>query len=109
MEEEIFGRWKNYFEDLLNEENEHNLEKINMMERPIEEVSKEEVKRALKEMKSGKVPGPTGLANDLMKGESITRELTKVFSEIVNEEEIPQERKNRVTIPIYKEKGDALE
>ena len=31
-----------------------------MVKGPIEEVSDEEVKRTLKEMKSGKVPGPTG-------------------------------------------------
>ena len=49
-----------------------------MMEGPIEEVSEEEVKRALKEMKSGKVLGPTGMTSDLMKKANITGELTGV-------------------------------
>ena len=40
------------FEDLLNEENEHNLEEINVVEGPIEVVSEKEVKKSLKEMKS---------------------------------------------------------
>ena len=31
-EEDIIERWKCYFEDLLNEENEHNLEDINIVE-----------------------------------------------------------------------------
>ena len=43
-----------------------------MVEGTIEEVSEEEVKRALKEMKKGKAPGPTGMASDLMKRADIT-------------------------------------
>ena len=96
-------------EGLLNDENEHNLEEINMVEGLTEEISKEDVKRALKKKKSGKVPGSTGMTSDLMKGESITGELTRVFSGIVDEGEIPKEWKNSVTVPIYKGKGDALE
>ena len=64
--------------------------------------SEEEVKRALKEMKSGKVLGPTGMTSDLMKGAGITGELTKVSSKIVDEGEIPIEWKNSVTVPVYK-------
>ena len=44
-EEEILVRWKLYFEDLSNKENEHILEGLNMVEGP---VSKEEIKKALK-------------------------------------------------------------
>ena len=61
-----------------------------MVEGTIEEVSEEEVKRALKEMKKGKAPGPTGMASDLMKRADITWDLKKVFSRIVDEGEIPE-------------------
>ena len=80
-----------------------------MSEGPAEEVSEEEVKRALKEMKSGKAPGSTGMTSNLMKRANITGELTGVFSGIVDEGENPKEWKNNVTVPIYKGKGDALE
>ena len=55
-----------------------------MVEGLIEEVLVEELKRALKEMKSGKALGPTGMTSDLMKKASITGELTRVFSGIVD-------------------------
>ena len=56
-----------------------------MVEGPIEEVSEEEVKRALKEMNSGKAPGLTGMTSDLIKRGNITGELKGVFSGIFNE------------------------
>ncbi|MPC69933.1 hypothetical protein E2C01_064166 [Portunus trituberculatus] len=39
-------------------------------------------------MKSGKVPGPTGMTSDLMKKVGVIRELTSVFGGIIDEEEI---------------------
>ena len=45
-----------------------------MVEGPVEEVSEEEEKRALEEMKSEKVLGPTGMTSDLMKKADITGE-----------------------------------
>ncbi len=80
------------------------------MEGPIEEIS--EVMRALRGMKSVRTPGPTGVTSDLLKRAGITGELTRVFRRrrsIVDEGEIPEDWKNSITVPIYKEKGDALE
>ena len=65
--------------------------------------------RALKEMKSGKTLGATGMKRDLMKRGDIKGELTRVFSGVVDERETPEYWKNSVTVPIYKAKGDALE
>ena len=73
-----------------------------MMEGTIKEASEEEVKRALKQMKSGKVPGPTGMTSDLMKGAYIIGELTRVISEKVDEGEIPEEWKNSVNVQVIK-------
>lgn len=42
------GQVENYFKDLLNEENEHNLEEMHKVEGPIDEISEEEVKRGIK-------------------------------------------------------------
>ena len=76
-----------------------------MVEGLTEEVWEEEVKRALKEMKSGKLPGSTGMTSDLMKEASISGELKRVFSGLVDEGEISKEWENSVTVPIYKAKG----
>ena len=75
-----------------------------MVERPTEEVSQEELKRALKKMRSGKVLGPTRMPIDLMKRADIT-----VFSGIVDEREFLEDWKNSVIVPIHKGKGNALE
>ncbi len=78
------------------------------MEGPIEEIS-EEVKRALRGMKSGRAPGPTGVTSDLVKRAGVTGELMRVFRIIVDEGEISEDLNNSITVPIYKGKGDALE
>ncbi|XP_063868230.1 uncharacterized protein LOC135104629 [Scylla paramamosain] len=88
-EKEILERWRCYYENLL-EENEHNLEEVDMVKVLIEEISEEEVNRALKGMKRGKAPGPTGITSDLMKKAGVIRELTWVFRGIIDKGDIPE-------------------
>ena len=54
-EENLKKEWKNYMEKLLNEENEWdgNVE-ANKIEGPLQEISYEEVEKALKKMQCGK-------------------------------------------------------
>ncbi|XP_063851530.1 uncharacterized protein LOC135094941 [Scylla paramamosain] len=108
-EEEILERWRCYFENQLNEENEHNLEEVDMVEVLIEEISEEELNRALKGMKSGKALDPTGIISDLMKKAGVIRELTRVFRGIIDKGDISEDWKNSITVSIYKGKGDDLE
>ena len=107
--EDILRRWKEYFENLLNEESECSLEEIEVVEGPIDQITEGEVKRALKGMKSGKSPGPTGLSSDLIRNANVVEETTRIFRDIVDRGEIPEEWKDSETVPIYKGKGDALE
>ncbi len=101
QEEEILENWREFFEDILNEENEYNQEEIDVVEGPIEEISRE-VKRSLRGMKSGRVPGTTGVMSDFLKRAYVRGELTKVFRSIFDEGEIPEDWKNSITVPIYK-------
>ena len=109
QKEAVLNRWKTYFEELLNGENEHSLEETDRVEGPIEEITEEEVGTALRGMKSRKAPGPTGLTGEMLKNADIVKDLTRVFRDIIKEGEIPEEWKDSLTIPIYKGKGDALE
>ncbi|KAK3544109.1 hypothetical protein QTP86_001805, partial [Hemibagrus guttatus] len=59
-EESVQRRWKEYFEELMNEENEREkrVEGVNSVEQKIDKIRKDEVRKALKRMKSGKAVGP---------------------------------------------------
>ncbi|KAF3704138.1 hypothetical protein EXN66_Car019826 [Channa argus] len=52
----VMGRWKENFEELMNEENEREqrVEEVTGVEQEVAKISKSEVRRTLKRMKSGK-------------------------------------------------------
>uniref|UniRef100_A0A6A7FPU9 Retrovirus-related Pol polyprotein LINE-1 n=1 Tax=Hirondellea gigas TaxID=1518452 RepID=A0A6A7FPU9_9CRUS len=106
----IMERWKRYFEQLLNEENEYEIEEIDRTEGPIGNITEEEVRMALRGMKNN-APGPTGLTSGMLKklGNIRVVELTTIFREVAEEVNIPEDWKRSVTIPIFKGKGDVLQ
>ncbi|KAK3517015.1 hypothetical protein QTP70_030440 [Hemibagrus guttatus] len=59
-EESVQRRWKEYFEELMNEENEREkrVEGVNSVEQKVDKIRKDEVRKALKRRKSGKEVGP---------------------------------------------------
>ncbi|KAK3564490.1 hypothetical protein QTP86_022780 [Hemibagrus guttatus] len=59
-EESVQRRWKEYFEELMNEENEREkrVEGVNSVEQKVDKIRKDEVRKALKRMKSEKAVGP---------------------------------------------------
>ncbi|KAK3552112.1 hypothetical protein QTP86_000748 [Hemibagrus guttatus] len=59
-EESVQRRWKEYFEELMNEENEREkrVEGVNSVEQKVDKIRKDEVRKALKRMKSGNAVGP---------------------------------------------------
>ena len=50
----MLEKWRSYFETLLNEENEHELEETDMFQGPTEESSEEELNRAINGIKMEK-------------------------------------------------------
>ncbi len=102
-------RWKRYFSEILNEENQYELADHLKVEGPILGVTEEEVEEALRKMKRGKAPGPSGVTTDLLRyvGETGVRELKRSES-IEPEERAPTEWGTSYTIPVYKGKGEAL-
>ena len=80
-------RWREYFSNLLNVVNaREQLGEVPAVEGPVQEISREEVNKAIESMKKGKAAGCSGLPIDLIKhlGES---------GKVWEEERMPEEWK----------------
>ncbi|KAK2899938.1 hypothetical protein Q8A73_013067 [Channa argus] len=106
----VMGRWKEYFEELMNEENERErrVEEVTGVEQEVAKISKSEVRRTLKRMKSGKAVGPDDIPVEVWKclGEVAVEFLTSLFNKILESERMPEDLRKSVLVPIFKNKGD---
>ena len=104
----VLKRWKEYFEKLINEENNRDprTEEAEVVNEEVNCVSRE-VKNALRRTKKGKVVGPDELPVEVWKcmGETGITFLTRLFNRLLMGEQMPEEWRS-VLIPIYKNKGD---
>ncbi|MCJ8736392.1 hypothetical protein PDJAM_G00257990 [Pangasius djambal] len=68
-EESVQRRWNEYFEELMNEENEREkrVEGVTSVEQKVDKIRKDEVRKDLKRMKSGKAVGPDDIPVELFK------------------------------------------
>ena len=107
-EDKIRERWQEYFTELLNIENgREQLPKVNKVKRPVQEISKEEV-YAIKQMKSGKAAGPSGISAEHLKylNDEGVEWVKELLNRIIKEEKIPTEWTKSYIVTIYKGKGD---
>ncbi|KAK3545916.1 hypothetical protein QTP70_016712, partial [Hemibagrus guttatus] len=109
-EESVQRRWKEYFEELMNEENEREkrVEGVNSVEQKVDKIRKDEVRKALKRMKSGKAVGPDDIPVEVWKclGEAAVEFLASSFNRVLESERMPEEWRRSVLVPIFKNKGD---
>ncbi|KAK3505678.1 hypothetical protein QTP70_004488, partial [Hemibagrus guttatus] len=109
-EECVQRRWKEYFEELMNEENEREkrVEGVNSVEQKVDKIRKDEVRKALNRMKSGKAVGPDDIPVEVWKclGEAAVEFLTSLFNRVLESERMPEEWRRSVLVPIFKNKGD---
>ena len=109
-EEDVRRRWKNYFEKLMNEENERERRENGRetVSSHVRRITKDEVKAEMKRMKHGKVVGPDDIPIEAWKalGDIGVNFLTKLFNQILETEEMPEEWRKSILVPIYKNKGD---
>ncbi|KAK3506247.1 hypothetical protein QTP70_012801 [Hemibagrus guttatus] len=109
-EESVQRRWKEYFEELMNEENEREkrVEGVNSVEQKVDKIRKDEVRKALKSMKSGKAVGPDDIPVEVWKclGEAAVEFLANLFNRVLESERMPEEWRRSVLVPIFKNKGD---
>lgn len=112
-EERIEERWKEYFSELLNvedddsetpmyEEEDQQIDEVDIYQ----PITTEEVKTAIRRIKNGKSPGIDGLHNEFFKtGDTVQRWLTDIFNKAWEEERVPNEWRRAIICPIHK-KGD---
>ncbi|MCJ8747893.1 hypothetical protein PDJAM_G00158690 [Pangasius djambal] len=109
-EESVQRRWKEYFEELMNEENEREKRVVGVtsVEQKVDKIRKDEVRKALKRMKSGKAAGPDDIPVEVWKclGEAAVEFLTSLFNRVLESEKMPEEWRCSVLVPIFKNKGD---
>ena len=107
--EAVLKRWKEYFEKLMNEENNRDLrtEEPEVVNEEVNCVSRE-VKNTLRRMKKGKAVGPDELPVEAWKcmGKMRIEFLIRLFNRLLMGERMPEEWRS-VLIPIYKNKGEA--
>ena len=102
--------WKEYFDKLLNTEEPKELIKIGSREIDeveVEELTIEDVKKAVRNLKNNKAPGTDGVHPELIKygGNKLLNRICELVRQIWEEGRIPEEWKETVIVPIYK-KGD---
>ena len=85
---------------MLNEENEreHRNEKSEKIRKKVDKIKKDEVRKALKRMKSGKAVGPDDIPVEVWKclGEVAVGLLTRLFNRILETDRIPDKWRKRV-------------
>ena len=91
----MLKRWKEYFEKLMNEENNRDprTKEAEVVNGKVNCISREEVKKALKRMKKGKAVGPDELpvkAWKCMEKMGI-KFLTRLFKRLLMSERMPEE------------------
>ena len=105
----ILARWRNNFSQLLNL---HEVNDVRQTERHtaeplVPEPSAFEVELAIEKLKSKKSPGTDQIPSELIKagGKTIPYGIHKHIISISNKEELPEEWKESITVPIYKKGG----
>ena len=112
-ESEVLERWKRYFESLMNTENPRETRngEAERTENVVTCIDRSEIKNCLKKMKNGKAVGPDNIPVEAWKslGNLGVDILTNLFNSILECEEMPNEWRKSMLIPVYKNKEDAQE
>jgi hypothetical protein len=105
----VLNRWKNFFNQVLNVHGVHYVRQmdIHMAEPLVPEPRLVKVEIAIGKLRSYKSAGTDQILAELIKagGETLYSEIHKLICSIWNKEELPQQWKESIIVPIY-EKGD---
>jgi hypothetical protein len=102
----VLNRWKNFFNQVLNVHGVHDVRQmdIHTAEPLVSEPSLVEVEIAIGKLRSYKSPGTDQILTELIKagGETLYSEIHRLICSIRNKEELPQQWKESIIVPIYK-------
>ena len=103
--------WKGHMENIMNQENDWDgVVDAEKVAGPISEITVEEIRLALQNMKSGKAGGPSGVVKEQLiasrHGEEV---LHHIANKILGRVSMPKDWMVSTLIPIYKGKGDVTE
>ena len=107
--DQILERWKGYYGKLLNEENTRTVFGDGVPNEGLTPtINREEVEVALNGMKHGKAMGPDGVPVEVWKslGEEGGDMLLDLLQKLFEQKKMPEEWRDSVIVPIFKEKGD---
>ena len=107
--DQIIERWKVYFGRLLNEENPRTVFGDGVPNEGLTPaINRKEVEVALKGTKHGKATGPDGIPVEVWKSlrEEGVDMLLDLLQNIFGQEKMPEEWRDSVIVPIFKEKGN---
>ena len=94
-EARVLNRWKEYFKDLMNVENEREerWEVAARVNGEVQRITEDEVRTAMKKMKNGKAVGPDDIPVEAWRnlGDIAVRLLTRLFNRILKGERMPEE------------------
>ena len=112
-DDEIKGRWREYFDKLFNGENEGTTFELDdsfddTNRHFVRRFQEAEIGEALKRMKGGKAMGPDGIPIEVWRclGDRAIVWLTKFFNLIFRSNKMPEEWRRSILVPIFKNKGD---
>ena len=112
-EEKVKQRWKEYFDNLLNQENPRERKEMRTeeIERDVRDISGEEVKTGLRKTKKGMAQGPYHIPVEpwIPLGNKGVEFLVNLFNILLRGERMPDELRRSVLVPLYKGKGDIKE
>ena len=103
--------WREHMEQIMNEENEWDqITQVDVVEGPIERVTREEVTKAIGAMKSGKAAGPSEVSAEMIaaSGEVGIDVMMELCQRVLDGKGMPDEWKTSVVVPIFKGKGDVM-
>ena len=103
--------WKDHMERIMNEENEWDQNvKAKLVEGTVERVSREEVVKAIREMKVGKAAGPSKVCFELIaaSGEIRIGVMMELCQGVLDGRGMPCDWALSFVVPIFKGKGDAM-
>ena len=103
--------WRDHYEKLLNVEfpwDDNTLDVAPPIAGPPPLITAQSVASALKQMKTGKAPGPSGITAEMLRLGGMEAHLAELFNKIIADGVIPDDWNLSYLINLYKGKGDAL-